>query len=115
MGSIFDRTRTLDDGRLVRLRLARPSDSGAVRGLLEQLGVTAGDLELARLLSFDPRRRTVVCALAPIDGSETLVGIAAIELRAGAEADLVVADRVLGALLERLLRDAARSHARRVA
>ena len=38
---------------------------------------------MRRLLAFDPARRHVLCAFAPLDGAETLVGFGAIDLRRG--------------------------------
>ncbi len=87
--------------------------------LLARRGLHASDLELSRLLAFDPLRRVVLCALAPIDGSETLVGIGAIDLAEDAEPDTLVVDERLAVGLSRLLGEAltarARAHGRRVA
>ena len=52
----------------------------------------ASEVEVARLLAFDPGSRAVICACAPVDAHETVVGIGAIELRAGAEVDTLVVD-----------------------
>lgn len=65
----------LANGSCVRLRLARTSDIEAVRALVAGRGL---ELEAARLVHFDPRRRYVVCATSLIEGSETLIGIGAI-------------------------------------
>jgi hypothetical protein len=63
--------------------------------------------------------RAVICACAPVDGRETVVGIGAIELRAGAEVDTLVVDEArtdgLGELLGETLRRRAEGHAARVA
>ena len=80
----------------------------------------AGQLEVGRLLTFHPGRRVVLCAFAPIDGHETLVGIGAIDLHEDADPDtLVVDERLAGDGLARLLGDVlvsrARAHGRRVA
>lgn len=98
MGSVspmFNRTFALPSGPRVRIRLAGPSDRAAVARLLAGRGVECSDLEVRRLLSYDPSRRRVSCALAPIDGRETLVGIAAIDLVPGAEVDTLVVDERL--------------------
>ncbi len=119
MPAVLARTHPLDDGSRVRLRLARPGDADAVAALLERLGVAAGQLEIRRLLAHDPARRAVLTAFAPIDGTETLVGVAAIDLARGADVDTLVADercaRGLSRLLADVLRERAESHARRVA
>lgn len=88
--------------------------------LLVRRGLFAGELEVGRLLTFHPGRRLVLCAFAPIDGYETLVGIGAIDLRADAGPDtLVVDERLAGGGLGRLLGEVlvsrARAHGRRVA
>lgn len=112
MPSPFARTHALPGGPPVRLRLARRSDAPAVRGLL----AGASEVEVARLLAFDPAARAVICACAPIDGRETVVGIGAIDLRRGAEADVLVASTDgLGELLAETLRRRAEGHASRVA
>jgi hypothetical protein len=117
--AILTRTFALDGGPRVQLRLARLSDLAAVRALLERRGVGATDLDLRRLLAYDPWRRAVLCAFAPLGGVPTLVGLGAIDLRADAEVDtLVVDDRVaagLGPLLGEVLEHRAQAHARRVA
>jgi hypothetical protein len=60
----------------------------------------------------------VICACAPVDGRETVVGIGAIDLRAGADPDTLVVDSRAGGLAELLgetLRRRAEGHAARVA
>jgi N-acetylglutamate synthase-like GNAT family acetyltransferase len=118
-GALLTRTYELPAGPRVRLRLARRSDLPALRALLAQRGVEATDLELERLVRYDPMRRAVVCATAPVDGTELLVGVGAISLEDGAEPDTVVVDERLtdglGELLCRALVGRARARARRVA
>ena len=119
MLSPFTRTHPLEDGPRVRLRLAWRGDAPAVASLLRRRGLDASDLEIGRLLAFDPASRVVLCAFAPIDGHETLVGIGAVDLRDGADPDtLVVDERLAGglsSLLGEVLADRAHAHGRRVA
>jgi hypothetical protein len=103
----------LSNGLRVRLRVARSSDAVPIRGLLDRVDLAAGDLELARLVQFDPRRRWVICATALIDATETLVGVGAIELDTDgqAEPDMLVvseehsadvAELLTGTLMDRV-------------
>ena len=101
------RTFPVPGGPPVRLRMAGPSDRPLV---------SAGELETRRLLAFDPARRHVLSALAPLDGTEVLAGIGAIDSGEDAPDVLVVDERfgpALGELLGRVLLERARS--RRVA
>jgi hypothetical protein len=102
----------LRDGFRVRLRMARSSDAAPIRGLLDRVDFAAGDLDLARLVQFDPRRRCVLCAAALIDSTETLVGVGSIALDTGGlpEPDTLVvaeehaegvAELLAGALMDR--------------
>jgi hypothetical protein len=117
--SPFARTHPLPGGPPVRLRLARRSDAPAVRDLLAGRGIAASEVEIARLLAFDPAARAVICACAPVDGRETVVGIGAIDLKAGGEVDTLVIDEArtdgLGELLGEVLQRRAQGHAARVA
>ena len=117
--SPLTRTYTLEDGLAVHLRLARRADLEPVRSLLGRRGVESHDLEILRLLSFDPLTRAVVCVFAPIDGQETLVGVGAIALERGALPDTLVTDEQLAPglapLLGALLAERAEAHGRRVA
>lgn len=120
MQSPLIRTYALEAGPRVHMRLARRSDAAAVTRLLAGRGIAATELEVGRLLAFDPSTRAVLCAFAPIDGHETLVGLGAIALGGEeAEPDTVVVDeqvaRELGRLLRAVLRSRARAHGRRVA
>jgi len=94
------RTFPVPGGPPVRLRLAGPTDRSQVRDLLERRGVAPAELELRRLLAFDPSRRHVLCALAPIDGQDTLVGLGAIDAGEDAPDVLVVDERLAGGLAE---------------
>jgi hypothetical protein len=89
-----------------------------MRALLGQRGVEASDLELERLVRYDPRRRVVLCAMAPIRGAETVVGVGAIDLDAAEPETIVVDERLtdgLGTLLAEALVQHAQIHARRTA
>jgi hypothetical protein len=117
MTSPFARTHALPGGPAVRLRLGRRGDAPAVAALLARRGVDASEVDVARLLAFDPAVRAVICACAPVDGRETVVGIGAIDLRADAEPDALVADAAdgLAELLFAALRQRAEGHAAHVA
>ena len=92
-GALLSRTYQLPAGPRVRLRLARRSDLPALRALLEQRGVEASALALERLVRYDPRHRLVLCATAPLSGTEAIVGVGAIELDGRTlEPDTVVVD-----------------------
>ncbi len=115
---LFGRHR-LADGTSVTLRHPHRRDRDGVRALLRAAGIATGELELSRVLRFDPRERAVAVALEPAPGGERVVAVAAIDLRAGAEPDLLVADPGRGPALPTLLAGAlvarAAAHARRVA
>jgi hypothetical protein len=114
---VFSRTHSLIAGPRVRLRLARPSDEERVTCLLRERGMDDHAFAVRRLLRFDPVRRSVIAAFAPLDGAEALVGIAAIDHAPGAEVDtLVVDERItdgLAELLVRVLRGRAQAHGQR--
>lgn len=118
-GALLSRSYALSAGPRVRLRLARRSDLPGVRALLEQRDVPVSEMALTRLLRYDPRSRAVICATAPLNGTEAIVGIGAIHLRPYAEPDTLVVDERLTRGLAELLASAlvarARSRARRVA
>jgi hypothetical protein len=103
----LDATTTLPDGTHVRVRLPQAADRAALRALHARLRLAAEELELARVLRFDPRERAVVCATAWLDGGPQVVGYAAID-RDAAEPDVLVADEDLapgiGAVLAQALR-----------
>jgi hypothetical protein len=89
-GALLGRSYPLADGSRVCLRVARSSDSGPIRRLAERRLAANGwgpgqpaRLEPARLVSFDPRVRCVMCATALIDGGERLIGVGAVELDGG--------------------------------
>jgi hypothetical protein len=97
--------------------MARISDAVPIRALLDGVQFAAGELDVARLVHFDPRRRCVICATGLIDGAETMVGIGSVALDGDgiAEPDTLVvaeghaedvAELLAGALTERAVRAA---------
>jgi hypothetical protein len=90
---MLSRAHTLEDGHRVRLRNARPSDSSAIAQLLEERGVARSEppeLDVYRLIRFDPRRRLAICATALIGNVEQIVAVGSIAIGADAP-ELVVA------------------------
>jgi hypothetical protein len=96
------RSYQLPRGPRVRLRMVGPRDAGAIRSLLTRQGLDLDELELARLVRFDPRCRAVICASALIGPTETIVGIGAIDLDAQTP-DLVLVDDDAGEDLRQLV------------
>jgi hypothetical protein len=112
-GALMARWYAVPGGPRVCLRIPRVRDRDGIRRLVLTHGPVGAELELARLGHFDPRRQLVICATALLGSAETVVGIGAIELRAG-EADepsLIVVDGG-AAGLKPLLRDALVGRAR---
>jgi hypothetical protein len=107
-GALLGNSYSLEGGLRVRLRLTRSSDAGSIRTLLERQGLDPEDLQAARLVHFDPRTRYVLCATALIDSTETLLGVAAIELDPGGsdQPDTVIVDDGHSAELGELLTSA---------
>jgi hypothetical protein len=91
---LLDSTTHLPDGARVRVRLPHVTDRPAMHALHARLGLRADDLELARALRFDPRRRAVVCATVWVGAAETLAAYAAMDL-AARRLELLVADEEL--------------------
>jgi acetyltransferase len=114
-------TRTADPGTLlstthavgelrVRLRLTRPSDALRVRAFLEGLSPQTrqrrfmaampqiSDSVVRHFTFFNPQTRLIVAATTPIDGIETVVGLADVALldTGLAELGVVVADEHQG-------------------
>jgi hypothetical protein len=54
--------------------------------------VELDDIEIARLVHFDPRLRCVLCATGLIDSTETLLGIGAIRLGSSDGHELLIVD-----------------------
>lgn len=107
---LLHHTTTLADGARVRLRLPHAGDRPGLHALHARLGVAADELELARAVRFDPRRRAVACATAWHGAAETIVGYGAIDNGADAP-DLLVCDDGLAPGVRDLLADALRAHA----
>jgi hypothetical protein len=118
-GALLSRTYELPAGPRVRLRYARRGDVRGLRALMEQRGLEPSDLELSRLVRYDPTRRAVICATAPVGGTELIVGVGAIDLTPDASPETLVVDEAmtegLGELLASALLGRARAHSRRVA
>jgi hypothetical protein len=114
-GALLARSYPLPSGERVRLRLLRQSDAAAVRQLLVESGDLPDELEVGRLLSFDPRHRIAIAAATPRPRGEALLGAGAIYLIAGADPDVIVVDPSCGDALEDLLDSALRARARRAA
>jgi hypothetical protein len=112
-GALLARTYPIPGGNRVRLRLLRQSDAPALRTLFDSARAVPDELELQRVLRFDPRRRVAIAAVSPRPRGEALLGAGAIDLHPGAEPDLVVVDPECGESVERLLTDALRARARR--
>jgi hypothetical protein len=105
-------THRLDNGMRVRLRYPYTRDHRAVADLHARLGLPVDELEARRLVTFDLRRRLVVCAVGWIDGHEQLLGIAATARDGASAPELLVADEAsapgVGALLAEALAEQAR-------
>ncbi len=107
---MLDTTTTLPDGVRVRVRLPHASDRPGLRALHAHLGFEVGELELARALRFDPRRRVVACVTAWDGTAERLVGYGAIDLGAD-DVDLLVVDATRAPGAAELLRGGLRTRA----
>ncbi len=116
LGGLLGHVYPLDERAAVRIRLAHSSDAPGVKALLQRAGRNAADLEVARLVHFDPRRRYVLCVTGLVNSSETLLGVGSIALEGAAEPELLVvaedhADQVRE-LLQRALMASAAAHSR---
>lgn len=113
-GALLARSFVLPRGPRVRLRLLGPRDGHAVRDLGFRTGSELSELELARLVRFDPRTRVVICAAALLNGREALVGVGAITLNESSELtpDTMLVDGALSEGLDELLRQALVGRAR---
>ena len=100
-GPMLAHTSTLRGGLRVRLRLARPRYEASVRGLALRAGAGYSELDVARLVRFDPRERMVICAL--LDTTDVVLGVGAIRFDSD-RPELLVVDEQLGGELRELLR-----------
>src|SRR5947208_15830166 len=92
----------LDDGSSVRLRLTRPSDESRVREFLVTLSepsryrrFLSGMQEVpesvvSHFTFYEPRERLMLAATAPVDGTETIVGLADVALLDTGMAEIAV-------------------------
>jgi hypothetical protein len=107
-------THSISDGTRVGLRLARARDETSVKALAARIGAHYSDLDIARLVRFDPRQWMVICARALWHGTEVVVGVGAIRLDRDQPELLVVDDRLgeeLGELMRHSLRELQRARA----
>jgi hypothetical protein len=116
-GALLARSYALPRGPRVCLRLARVRDLRNLSRLLRRQRLNPDELELARLVHFDPRERLVICATALIGSAETVVGVGVIELTGDPATvpSLVVVDDVITYGLAELLSDALIGRARALA
>jgi len=104
----------LSRGLRVRLRLAQVRDVAAIQRLVRERCGMREELEVAQLVRMNPRRRIVICASALIGTTETLVGVAAMDVDAD-EPDLLCVDEVQTDDLADLLRGALVARANAIA
>jgi len=105
-GALLGQSFALPHGPRVRLRLAQSGDVPGIRVLLEQHGLDAEELDVARFVRFDPRRRVVICAMALIGSTETIVGVGEIGIEPESPNQLYTDEQLtdgLGELLARAL------------
>lgn len=114
------RVHDLGSGLMVRLRLTRPSDAGAVRRFLERQSpenrarrfFTAmprvSEATVRHFTYYDPREILIVAATAPIGGREEVVGLADLALLSTglAEIGVLVDEEHQGRGIGRLLSEA---------
>jgi hypothetical protein len=114
-GALLGRSYPLPSGHRVRLRLLRQVDGPAVRELVARAGHALDELELQRLLRYDPLLRTAIAATTAGGRGEELLGIGAIDRFPGADPDLVVVTPRCGEPLEQLIDGVLRARSRRTA
>ena len=88
-----------------------PADAPAIRALFARQGLEVDELDVARLVRSDPRRRAVICADTLVGPTETIVALGAIDLDA-ATPDTIVAEAELREELSALIVDALASRVR---
>lgn len=108
----LDTTTTLSSGLRLRLRMPQRFDTARLRALFERTGLLADDLQISRVLRFDPRERVAVVATALVGRSEEIVGLAVSD-RFAETADLVLGDEVQAPGVSAFLQDALRAHGQR--
>ncbi|HEX6391513.1 MAG TPA: hypothetical protein VFZ89_18760 [Solirubrobacteraceae bacterium] len=101
---------TLPDGSRVRVRLPQASDRAGLRALHDRLGLHLEDLDIARMLRFDPQALAVGCATVWNGSRETVVGYGAIHLR-DEEPHLLICDEATAPGVRDALDAALREHA----
>ncbi len=93
--------------------MVQPRDGSAIRAFLAGQGLALDQLELARLLRFDPRCRAVICASTLVGVREAVIGLGGIDLDSQSP-DLVLVDAeredALRALLTGALCGRAQAH-----
>jgi hypothetical protein len=110
MRHTLDATTSLPDGTRVRLRLPHAADRPELHALHARLGLHADELDVARVLRFDPRRGAVVCATAWTDRGPLVVGYGAIA-HGDAHPEVLVADEARAPGLSEVLGDVLRRRA----
>jgi RimJ/RimL family protein N-acetyltransferase len=106
-GAMLVSTHELADGSRTRLRLTRPTDAARVSAFLEG----APDSIVRHFTFYDPRERLMLAATMLVDGSERIVGLAAVAFLTPslAEIGVVVDDDAQGQGLGKLLSEAVAS------
>jgi hypothetical protein len=112
---MLSRVHTLPSGVRVRLRLVQRRDEQAIRRLLAAGGLELKDIEVMRLVRFDPCTRVVICATALVGVSDSVVGVGAGDRTPGAVPELLVVDFAVGEGLDELLAGALRARAHVIA
>jgi hypothetical protein len=101
---LLTRTHPLPDGTRVRLRLPQAGDRAGLVALHDRLGAPLDALRMARILRFDPRACSSVCATVLTGTAELLVAYGHVD-RDGA-GSLVVADESVAPGVTQLVRAA---------
>ena len=115
-GALTPQSYALARGPLVRLRLVRLRDLDSIRSLAAKAGLVCEELELARLVRCDLRRRLVLCATAIVDSAEAVLGVGMIELgRSATMPSMLLVDAELTDGLHAVLADALVGRARELA
>jgi GNAT superfamily N-acetyltransferase len=116
-GALLATTHEVGDGLRVRLRLCRPSDARRVSTFFDGLSPDTRQAvgEVRDFTFYNPRERLVLAAARPVDGTDTIVGLADCSLIATGLARLVVVvdDDAQGRGVGKLLTGAIAALARR--